>query len=154
MSTSRRLSAFRSVRYRRFDCTHSTLLHSLNGHSLLRITAITTSGSRARGEPGTGACAPLSRDLFNPALALSLALLRMRARMSARVAARTCVGGDPTNANLYCVYALVGGANSCEPVNNTSWLAHFSGIYIYIYITRYTHQRRCLAQNVLFLLLL
>ena len=53
---------------------------------------------------------PLSRDLFSPAL--SLALLRMRARMSARVAARTCVGGDPTNAYLYCVYALVGRAIS------------------------------------------
>ena len=53
---------------------------------------------------------PLSRDLFSPAL--SLALFRMRARMSARVAARTCVGGDPTDAYLYCVYALVGGAIS------------------------------------------
>ena len=41
--------------------THSTLIHSLNGHSLLRITAITTSGSRARGEPGTGGtCPPLA----------------------------------------------------------------------------------------------
>ena len=36
----------------------------------------------------------------------------MRARSSARVAARTCVGGDPINAYLYCVYALVGGAIS------------------------------------------
>ena len=60
-------------------------------------------GSRAQ-----GALAPLSRDLFSPAL--SLALLRMRARMSARVAARKYVGGDPTNAYLYCVYTLVCGA--------------------------------------------
>ena len=36
----------------------------------------------------------------------------MRARMSASVAARTCVRGDPTNAYNYCVYALVGGAIS------------------------------------------
>ena len=50
----------------------------------------------------------LSQDLFSPAL--SLALLRMRARRSARVVARACVGGDPTNAYLYCVYVLVGGA--------------------------------------------
>ena len=50
---------------------------------------------------------PLSRDLFTPAL--SLALLRMHARMSAKVATSTCVRGDPTNAYLYCVYALVGG---------------------------------------------
>ena len=53
---------------------------------------------------------PLSRDLFSPAL--SLALLRMHVHMSARVDARMCVGGDPTNAYLYCVYALVGGAIS------------------------------------------
>ena len=53
---------------------------------------------------------PLSQDLFSPAL--SLALLRMHARRSARVAGRTCVGGDPTNAYLYYVYALVGGAIS------------------------------------------
>ena len=95
----------------KFANTHSTLIHSQNGHSLLRITAITTRGSRARGEPGTGGtCPPLSRDLFSPAL--SLALLRMHARMSARVTARTCVRGDPTNAYLYCVYALAGGAIS------------------------------------------
>ena len=54
--------------------------------------------------------ARLSQDLFNPAL--SLALLRMRAHRSARVAARSCVGADPANAYLYCVYALVGGAIS------------------------------------------
>ena len=95
----------------KFPNTHSTLIHSLNGHSLLRITAITTSGSRARGEPGTwGTCPPLSRDLFCPAL--SLALLCMRACRSARAAAHTCVGGDPTNAYLYCIYALVRGAIS------------------------------------------
>ena len=94
-----------------FANTHSTLIHSLNGHSLLRITAITTSGSRARGGAGNrGHVPPLSWDLFSPAL--SLALLRMPARMSARVAARTCVRGDPTNAYLYCVYALAGGAIS------------------------------------------
>ena len=34
------------------------LIHSLNGHSLLRITAITTSGSRARGSRAQGARAP------------------------------------------------------------------------------------------------
>ena len=49
---------------------------------------------------------PLIWDLFSPAL--SLALLCMHARISTRVAARTCLGGDPINAYLYCVYALVG----------------------------------------------
>ena len=45
----------------KFANAHSTLIHSLNGHSLLRITAITTSGSGARGEPGTGdTCPPLA----------------------------------------------------------------------------------------------
>ena len=42
---------------------YKELIHSLNGHSLLRITAITTSGSRAtvRGELGTGGtCPPLA----------------------------------------------------------------------------------------------
>ena len=53
---------------------------------------------------------PLSQDLFSPAL--SLALLCMHTRRSARADARMCVGGDPTNAYLYCVYALVGGAIS------------------------------------------
>ena len=50
---------------------------------------------------------PLSQELFSSAL--SLALLRMRARRSARAAPRMCVGGDSTNAYMYRVYALVGG---------------------------------------------
>ena len=55
---------------------------------------------------------PLAWTFLALRSAYSLALLRMRARMSARVAASKCVGGDPTNAYLYCVYALVGGAIS------------------------------------------
>ena len=108
----------------KFANTHSTLIHSLNGHSLLRITAITTSGFRARGEPGIGGtCPPLSRDLFCPAL--TLALLRMRSHRSARVAAHTCVGGDHTNAYLYCVYALVRGAIS---IRDLLYLCRFTSL--------------------------
>ena len=96
-----------------FANIHSTLIHPLNGHSLLRITTITTSGSRARGEPGTGGtCPPPLAGTFLALRSISLALFRMRTRMSARVAAHTCVRGDPTNAYLYCVNALAGGAIS------------------------------------------
>ena len=83
-----------------------------------------------------GTYPPLSRDLFIPAL--SLALLRMRARMSARVAARKCVGGDPTNALfiLRICASIVGGAISfrdlllsgftslCERLNESHAVFH------------------------------
>ena len=68
---------------------------------------------------------PLSENLISPAL--SLALLRMRARRSARVAAHTRVGVDPTKAYLYCVYALLGGAIIIRDLYN-NYLCHFKSL--------------------------
>ena len=66
----------------------------------------------------------VSQDLFSPAL--SLAFLRKRARRSARIAAHTYVGGDPTDAYLYCVYALVGGTISISDPYN--YVCLFTGL--------------------------